>query len=66
MFVFGLLIILGLCLLLLAGFINELMQDDWEGSCARIIDKIDELIDGASTHIQRTANALKMRGKRKE
>ena len=66
MFVFGLLIALVLCLVLLAGFINELMQDDWDEACARMIDKLDERIDGASTHIQRTANALKMRWKGKE
>lgn len=45
MFVFGLLIVLCMCLLLLAGFINELMQDDWEEACARIIDKFDRFLD---------------------
>lgn len=45
MFVFGLIMIACMCLLLLAGFLNEVMQDDWEESCARIIDKIDGFID---------------------
>ena len=45
MFVFGILITLVLCLILLAGFFNELMQDDWDQACARMIDKFDRWID---------------------
>ena len=63
---FGILIILSFSILLLAELFNELIEGDNYEALARIIDKIDELIDGASTHIQRTANALKKRWKRKE
>lgn len=63
---FGILIVLSFSILLLAELLNELIEGDNYETLARIIDKIDELIDGASTHIQRKVNALKKRWKRKE